>query len=166
LDNVSLNQVKASYLETFRSSGKEISDSLARIAANASFGYPFLIQLIGYYIWRESGKNLEVTAENVNNGINKALKDLDTSVLETSINDLSKVDKQVLRIMLDNETQTSVSQISTLLKKTRQYTQTYVHRLISAGFVKRTSRGNIDFALPYFRDYLERDENQGKLLER
>lgn len=49
LGEVLLPDVKNAYIETVRQSGKEISEEMAQRAANLTDGYPYMVQLIGYY---------------------------------------------------------------------------------------------------------------------
>lgn len=48
----SIAEVERSFAGTFAAAGVALDGELARIAAEGTSGYPFLIQLIGYYLWQ------------------------------------------------------------------------------------------------------------------
>lgn len=66
LHAAAITDVERSYATTFEDAGIAISDGLVRYAANATGGYPFLIQLIGYQLWRQAeNNNMALKAANV-----------------------------------------------------------------------------------------------------
>ena len=56
LHEAAIAEVTASYSELFGQGGISISPDLINEAAEATEGYPFLIQLVGYYLWLEADK--------------------------------------------------------------------------------------------------------------
>lgn len=49
--DVPLPDVKNALIESFASSGKELSEEAAARCARLTSGYPYMIQLVGYYVW-------------------------------------------------------------------------------------------------------------------
>jgi hypothetical protein len=72
LSNVEVADVEESFTRTFTAGGFEAPASLVRQAAEATAGYPFLIQLVGYFLWREAEGSGEITASTVARAIEKA----------------------------------------------------------------------------------------------
>lgn len=56
LHAATVRDVEASFTETFAAAAFNISPALVRQASEATGGYPFLIQLVGYFLWREAEK--------------------------------------------------------------------------------------------------------------
>jgi hypothetical protein len=56
LHEAAITEVTASYNELFSQGGISISPDLINEAAEATEGSPFLIQLVGYYLWLEADK--------------------------------------------------------------------------------------------------------------
>src|SRR6478609_10014127 len=54
LHAAAVKEVERSFTETFQHAGVALDGELARVAAEGTGGYPFLIQLIGYYLWQEA----------------------------------------------------------------------------------------------------------------
>lgn len=82
LDNVPLPDVKNAFLETVADSGKTISGEDALEAARQSEGYPYMVQLVGYYMWQSTqrrGSNV-ITADDVSTGVSDALLAFDDAV--------------------------------------------------------------------------------------
>jgi len=69
LGRVSLDEVSIAIQEPIERTGRKISDALARRAASATSGYPFLIQLVGYHIWRQQPRHKVVSADDVHAGL-------------------------------------------------------------------------------------------------
>ena len=74
LADVSIPDVRLAYMETVADSGKSITDDVALEAARLSDGYPYMIQLVGYYMWRSAelrGSRL-IEVEDVRRGVEDA----------------------------------------------------------------------------------------------
>ena len=56
LAEVPLSDVRAAYVDVVRESGKEISQEDALTAAQAAAGYPYMVQLVGYYMWQSADR--------------------------------------------------------------------------------------------------------------
>ncbi|BAS16918.1 conserved hypothetical protein [Arthrobacter sp. Hiyo8] len=67
LHAAAVRDVETSFTETFAAAGITIDPDLVHKAATTTGGYPFLIQLVGYFLWRE--------AENNNGGLSSAAVD-------------------------------------------------------------------------------------------
>ena len=57
LHAAAVREVEDSFTATFGQAGVSVSPGLVRYAAEATGGYPFLIQLVGYFLWREAENN-------------------------------------------------------------------------------------------------------------
>lgn len=57
LHATTIDEVEASYREVFDELPSTIDPNLLRLAAEATSGYPFLIQLVGYHLWQVAEEN-------------------------------------------------------------------------------------------------------------
>ena len=153
LKDVSVDEVHDAIVETITSNDRTISADASWLAAEATSGYPFLIQLVGYQLWRSTGdRHIGLAA--AEQAVAAARRRLGSLVHETALNDLSDVDKTFLMAMSRDDGPSRMADISRRLDVIPQYANTYRNRLIESGMIAMVSRGRVDFALPYLREFL------------
>ncbi|KAF0957757.1 LuxR C-terminal-related transcriptional regulator [Rhodococcus sp. T7] len=69
LGAVPLDEVAQAIREPLEETGRSIGDDDCRTAAEATNGYPFLIQLVGYRIWRQNPAAAVVSTGDVTVGV-------------------------------------------------------------------------------------------------
>jgi hypothetical protein len=64
LHNVAVDDVEESFARTFTAGGFDMPAKILRQASEATEGYPYLVQLVGYFLWREleGGHSVTVAA--------------------------------------------------------------------------------------------------------
>lgn len=72
LRNVAVADVERSLGKTFAAGGFDASAGTFRQAAEATDGYPFLVQLVGYFLWREAEDGEGVTNAALTRAIERA----------------------------------------------------------------------------------------------
>ena len=158
LDDIPLNEVADAFEDTFSVSGLMLAGEALRMAADATYGYPFMIQLVGYHTWRVARKahpdDPIVTVEDVKQGIGRALTRLGDTVHGPELDSLSPVDKTYLLAMAQDDGPSSTSTIAERMGKTSSYAGIYRARLIEAQVIEDRGYGLVDFAIPYLREYL------------
>lgn len=122
-------------------------------AVEACRGYPFMIQLVGQWAFREKEGN-EITLEASRRGVERARRKLGQLVHEPALADLSDVDRTFLLLMARDDGPTAMADLKVRMNRTDSYVSNYRRRLIDAEMITEAGRGKIDFALPYLRDYL------------
>ncbi|MDR1151297.1 MAG: hypothetical protein LBK72_02255 [Bifidobacteriaceae bacterium] len=133
--------------------GRTIGPESLELIARATGGYPFMIQLVGYHVWRKaSGSIIENSAAVA--GIEQARTRLGSLVHAPALQDLSEVDRTFLVAMAHDDGPSKVAEVARRMGKNAQYTNVYRARLIAAGIISSTSYGAVDFALPYLREHL------------
>ena len=153
LEDVPLDAVRDALLATITQEGRTITDDALDEATQATGGYPFMIQLVGYHVWRKaSGDVIDLAA--VRSGVPAARKRLGSTVHESALADLSNVDRTYLVAMSQDPGESSTGEVARRLGETPYYASTYRARLIAAGVIESTRRGYVDFAIPYLREYL------------
>lgn len=160
LADVPLAEVRDALSETFTQTGFILRDPDLDRATEATGGYPYMIQLVGYNIWRIAHRKhpnmdqVPVTREDVEQGISDALVRLGDAVHGPEMDGLSSVDKTYLLAMAQDDGPSSTSEIARRMGKGPNYGSMYRNRLLDAHVIKETSFGYVDFAIPYLREYL------------
>lgn len=163
LANVPIDEVKESFAQTFEDSGMSLDISLVEKAAVATAGYPYMIQLVGYYIWdaADARESTVISKEDVNEGIREARVDLDNAVCVPELHGLSKNDKAYLEAMAVSDGPSGTSEVAKRMGRSAKYAATYRKRLLDAYVIRQTDRGEVDFAVPFLREYLRGHMQKG-----
>lgn len=146
--------VAASLQETIKDSGRHITAEDAMRAAEATGGYPFAIQLVGYNIWRLADENGTITPEAVTKGINAAHIRLGSLVHAPALADLSPADRTFLIAMSKDDGPTRTADLAERLDREPGHVSMYRARLLAAGVIEAPKWGEVDFAVPGLREYL------------
>lgn len=153
LADVPLPDVRAALLTTVADAGRSITDEALEAATDATGGYPFMIQLVGYHVWRKASGNT-IDAAAVAAGVPAAQKRLGSTVHATALGDLSDVDRTFLVAMAQDDGPSSTGAIGQRIGETSKYVSVYRRRLLEAGVIEEAGYGHVDFAVPYLREYL------------
>lgn len=122
-------------------------------AVSACQGYPFMIQLVGLWAFRHRTDNT-ISVEAAQEGISKARRKLGQLVHEPALAELSPIDRTFLLHMAQDNGPSSMNDITARLGKSSQYASNYRRRLLDSELIEIPASGQVDFALPYLRDYL------------
>lgn len=163
LSDVPLSEVRDAFAVVFDRAGASIDDEALDAATEATRGYPFMIQLVGYNIWRVSARRCEnnsvsVTLDDAFQGIKDAKVRLGDTVHEPELEGLSAVDRTYLLSMAHDDGPSSTSAVAKRMGKSMAYANQYRTRLLEAQVIKEVARGKVDFAIPYLREYLREHE--------
>jgi hypothetical protein len=97
--------------------GISISPDLINEAAEATEGYPFLIQLVDYYVWLEADKAGWKLDQNwVQRGIAAAQRRNTLVVVESALSEISDRDREFLDAMATQDGPSAAGQIGAILK--------------------------------------------------
>lgn len=165
LDDVPLDHVAAALLRSIVDSGYTIDEDALREAALATGGYPFMIQLVGFHVWRRAPSS-HIDLSIARGGVAAARERLGSLVHETSLADLSNVDRAYLGAMAQDDGESSTGEIARRLGVTAYYAATYRGRLIAAGVIEPTRHGYVDFTIPYLREYLRENASGAEMAPR
>ena len=153
IGELSIPAVRRALRETFASAGRPLEPAAARLAAEATEGYPFLVQLVGDQVWRRSA-GAPITAEAARAGIRSALALVEDTVLATALADLSASDKKFLLAMAGLGETPRMAEITARAGWTPEQSNVYRSRLINAGMVRPAGHGKLEFAFPRLEQYL------------
>lgn len=140
---------------TILNSGRDIEANALDAAVQATDGFPYMIQLVGYRIWAENPQNQTISKADVEHGVYLAQQEMTEGILEYTYRDLSKGDKRFLAAMLDDEKESELADIAERMGVKSNYAAQYKRRLLEQGVIGEAASGTLHFDLPVFRDYLE-----------
>ena len=158
LENIDIPLVKADYRNVFRRAGLNISEELIAAASTSTQGFPYLIQLVGYYLWENiiakfDGDILEQTLVESKSRLFK-------NVHQLVFDSLSNMDREFIFSMIEDVGNSKTQDILKRLGKDKNYVTQYRSRLISKGIIKSSGHGLVVFTFPYMREFLVLKQNE------
>lgn len=151
---LSPQETKHVLAETARIGGRPVDpDALDRLTA-ISQGYPYLVQLVGDYAWRADPTGRTITLRDAEAALDRAVTAVQSRVIDRVYLDLSEKDRAFVRAMAQDDGATRISDLVARLGVSDSYVQVYKKRLIDTGYVVQAGHGQVDFSLPYLREYL------------
>lgn len=157
LGDVSLPDVRMAYLESVAESGKSIDDETAFEAARLSDGYPYMIQLVGYYMWRsaELRGSQVIEPQDVERAAQDAKWAFGDAVCAPLLDGLTAAQ----RLFVDAMTQdwpepTRVSEIEKRAKRGASWVGKYRASLIKERVIEPAGYGLVRLAVPHLAEYL------------
>lgn len=141
LGPLNLQAIADNYQETFECSRKE-----AAAMAEATKGYSFAFQLLGYLTWKAKGDWKSVLSE--------YRLYLDEYVYSKLWSELSPKDREVAHAIANADSGRIQDIREKLDMKSNEFSP-YRRRLLKKGIVVAEGRGYLQFALPYFADFVQ-----------
>lgn len=161
LKRIDALSVRQSFEDTFTDSGFSVGADEVERMSGASQGYPFMIQLVGYYTWQAAYRRLGrqpgvVAAEDVTQGIATAQSRFDGTVIEPALQRLpqSSIRYLVTMARCDRGGSARTSDIAERLGLEPSSTTSQRQRLIHEDIIEAKGRGLVSFVIPYLRQYL------------
>ena len=152
---ISTNLIRAYYDRVFDSLGLKVSDEILDRAALATQGFPYLMQLIGYYLIQYTEELGTVSDTIMDKAEKAAMRDLEDNVFKPILSPLSDNDRTFLIAMASQGDPVRISKLQSALGRKGPAIQPYRKRLIDAGIIEAPRRGELVFAVPYLADYLK-----------
>ena len=154
LGPVAVDDIIPGFVIPVAKNGRFISEEVARYAAEATGGYPFLIQLIGRHAWAQDPDQREITREHVDAAIPIAKRRVGSLVFAPAVNGLSDVDKTFLVAMAADTGSSRMSDIARRLGVDGNYANVYRRRLLDEELIVEAGFGRVAFAAPGLVEYL------------
>lgn len=155
LKDIPLDLVKDSFVQVFGENGKTLTDRALETATQATRGYPFMIQLVGYHVWTKARADGLIETDQVEQGVDAAMIRLGETVHEPAVEDLSAVDRTFLLAMAQDTGPSRMKDICQRINRNSQYVNQYRQRLMDAGVIAESGYGYVDFTIPYLRNWLQ-----------
>ena len=182
LDRISDEAVRLAAVRTVESQGGQVSASALERIVQASAGFPYMLQLVGYWSWQSAQKGqiggapsgggsvpggregsdgypssnggATISLKHVEEGVAVAVRDMRASILEDTYRNLSGQDVRFLQAMALDEDESRMGDIVARLGVSNAYASQYRLRLIEQGVIGARGRGRIGFEIPQFREYV------------
>lgn len=159
LDAISTTSICAYYERAFRAMSIKCSDEIIRKAAECTMGLPYLMQLIGYYLTMYSKGEMKITEKILQRAVEAATVDLEDNVFKPTISPLSDNDRMFLKAMAECDEPVQTSELKKRIKGDGAALQPYRKRLLDTGIIEAPRRGELVFAIPYFKEYLKKNNS-------
>ena len=160
LGTISTHLIRAYYEKSFRSIGIKVSDEILDRAALATRGFPYLMQLIGYYVIQYTPTGDAVTEAIMEKVEKAAMGDMEDNVFKPILAPLSDNDKLFLKAMARIGGTVTTAKLQAALGENGPAIQPYRKRLIEAGVIEAPRRGELVFAMPYLSEYFLNELNE------
>jgi hypothetical protein len=147
--------VRFSLKKTIELAGRSIGADALGFAAKCTKGFPFMIQLVGYQMWRQNPESVSITLDDAQEGASLAQSDLERMIFETTYRGLSEKDLAFLEAMLDDGDYSTISDIAKRMGVAPKYASMYRSRLMEQGLINGVGYGKVAFDLPMFREYIQ-----------
>lgn len=154
LEEVPLELVADALEQTIIAGSRSIDGNALDVAARATAGYPFMIQLVGYHLWSKADDAGHIGLVAAELAVQRARRRSGPTVHQTALADLSEVDRSYLVAMAQDDGPSRTGLVAERMGVDASYAQVHRARLRDAGMIEVAGHGRVDFALPYLRDYL------------
>ncbi|WP_350453837.1 AAA family ATPase [Slackia heliotrinireducens] len=148
------NDVADAIKETVENAGRSIDPKALALAARGAGGFAFLIQLIGYHMWRQHPNEERVTLEDVENALALAKHDMERMVLEPTVRSLTPREMDYLLAMTQDGSVSQVSSIAERMGVAPNNASKVRKRLVERGIIGPRGRGRVAFEVPMLKEYL------------
>ena len=159
LGPVPLPDVRLAYVETVREAGKSIDDEVAPAAATAADGYPYMIQLVGYYMWRsaEARGSRRIEAADVAAAVSDALLAFDDAVCAPLLDGLTTAQRLFVEcVAADDPQPTRVSGIAACARRSASWVSKYRASLLKERVIEEAGRGFVRLSTPHLAEFIRK----------
>jgi hypothetical protein len=154
LNPIDLDEVELSMRKTVELAGRRIDSEALVVAAKGTGGFPFMIQLVGYQMWRQSPENKTIRLPDAEAGIRFATADMERMIFEATLRELSRRDMDFLLAMTEDDGVSKMAEIAGRMGASITYAGQYRLRLIEQGIIGDRGTGKVGFEVPMLREYL------------
>jgi hypothetical protein len=134
--------------------GRAISGDDLETAAVASRGYPFLIQLVGYNIWRLNPRLKLIDTEDVGRGVEAARRQMGRLLHEPAVADLTPMERSFLRAMASFDGASECGEVAERAGLDLDTASECQRRLEVGELIVEAGYRRVDFEMPYLREYV------------
>lgn len=155
LGSVDMTDVRRALREPIVEAGRSVDDDVLQMMASGTDGYPFLIQLVGSYVWREHPDEIAISRGDALRGVDAAHRRMGALVHEPSLVATTEIARTFLVQMAKDDGPSRMADIKQRMGVDDNYASQYRLRLIAQELIRPAGHGKVDFALPYLREYLQ-----------
>ena len=157
LGKVPLSEVRDAYRETIEISELDIAGDVAEYAASKSVGHPYMVQLVGYYMWRAARRRKSGTVlfADVDQGYRDAVFEFFEAVDAPLYYGLRSPQRLFIEAMAHDEG--GSSQMAEIIKRcdrTQSWASKYRASLIRERVIESAGYGLVRFVVPLLGEYI------------
>lgn len=149
-----------------RIKGLNVSSDIIEKLNTASYGHPYIMQLLGYHLILNindhvSSKTHSVTMDEIKIAIKNALFAYEQRALKPLMDELPNKEKEYLIKMsecLNADRLADTTEIASKFGDTQNKVSRQRAYLIDHGIIASPERGKVMFCIPYLADYVKKDE--------
>lgn len=149
-------EVEEALLSTFLGNGRTIEPEALAAAAEATGGFAFAIQLIGYYLWRQGCASTALTVEDVETAVGLAEREMERSVFTPTLKELRPREEEYLVMMAQDNGPSVTSDIARRMGIGMSNASNLRRRLIEFGVIREVRMGLVEFEVPLLKEYLRK----------
>ena len=159
LGAIPLPDVRNGYVRVASDNGKRISEDIAAQAAEVTGGFPYMIQLVGYYMWQsaDTRRSDAIEQEDVERASRDAARGFQDAVCAPTFRGLTSAQQDFCLAMLDDYPAASdVRNVAMRAGRGEAWGRRYRKSLIDAHVLRSAGPNMVCFDLAFFGDYLLR----------
>ena len=157
LQALPLPPIRSYYAAAFERMGIALTTGVLEGAVQATRGFPYLLQLVGYYLVEESRVSRKADASALARAVADARDDMADNVFRPALAPLSKGDVEFLKALAQSADDNGIGRLASVaeaLGKDNGYLQVYRKRLIDAGVISSPRNGELQFNVPFLWEHL------------
>lgn len=150
-------EVADSFRDTLSEFGVVANPSVIDSLVSASAGYPFMVQLVGYYSWQKAQRRHAgiLDEQDAEEGVRLAKRRFDEMVIEPALHHLPPMQVRYLLAMAEGDGRAALTRdVAQRMGKAPSELATYRERLIKASLIEASSWGRVRFTIPGMAGYL------------
>lgn len=146
LEALSSDIVRVGLQQTAALEGGRFSGAALDLAVTVSGGYPYMLQLVGYWSWDRTDDGV-IDVRHVRAALARCERELSEALLQLR-RPLTGVEQHYLQAMAVDDGASSTREVARRLGQTDSYAGTYRRRLLDKGVLVEAGTGKVDFAVP------------------
>ena len=152
---IPIMEVEQALLATIEENGRHIDDEALALCAEATGGYAYAIQVVGYYLWRSTPEDRDFSVEDAELAIKLMLREMERTVFVPTLHSLSIREEEYLYAMAQDEGASSTSEVARRMGISLSNGANLRRRLIEQGIIAEVRMGTVEFDIPLLGDYLK-----------
>ena len=145
--------IESAFRKTVLGAGGSIEDDALELAVRTIDGFPYMMQLVGYWTWSECMTSA-ISVVDVERGARLAGQEMRDGVLSTTYRELSRGDVRFLEALLAGGDESVLADISSRMGVKSNYASKYKERMLEAGVIGDRGGGSYGIDLPGFEGFL------------
>lgn len=169
VDAIGIEAAKKGIRETLEMNGMAIDEDALDSIAEATEGYPYIIQRIAYDTWYQAynrnQSHIHITQDDFCNATPIFIARIYESIVRPTLRNLSPTDKKFLKAMSEDDDgcPSNIRDIASRMGKDMNYINTYRSRLLNKDVIISVGNGLVMSKIPYLTMYVYDESAAEKL---